>query len=93
MSSKSGMKQLQSLPYLFVLCLLLASLPMSCESEPPKLRKADYKLIDTLVKEQTGPLRPVLDSLCDLRFANEVERARDSIFELRYQEFTSKLGK
>ena len=68
-------------------------LSSSCEPPPPSLNASHRKHIDTLVKEQNALIRAEVDSICEAQFDTEVARMRDSIFELRYQEFKEKLGK
>jgi hypothetical protein len=49
--------------------------------------------VDTLVKNQIVPLQFELDSLCDLRFDEEVEKAKDSIIIERMEEINKRLRK
>ncbi len=64
----------------------------SCSEEPLYLNSSQQRLVDTLVKHQILPLRLEIDSLCDLRFDEEVEKAKDSIVTLRMREINKKLG-
>ena len=60
----------------FFLSFLLICMTTSCIEEPPFLDSTQLKLVDTLVKHQILPLRLEIDSLCDLRFEEEVEKVR-----------------
>ena len=65
----------------------------SCIEEPLYLNSTQLKLVDTLVKHQILPLRLEIDSLCEVRFDEEVEKAKDSIVTHRVREINKKLGR
>lgn len=77
------------------LFLLVASviitLSSACEKEPPKLKRSHRKLIDSLYQEKRNILRKELDSLCDIKFAAEIEQATDSILQQRMAEIKRKI--
>ena len=50
-------------------------------------------MVDTLVKNQSLPIRLEIDSLCDLNFDEEVERATDSIIVVRIRDINKRLKK
>jgi len=77
----------------FFLTFLFVSMATSCVEEPLFLNSTQQKLVDTLVKHQILPLRSEMDSLCDLRFDEEVEKVKDSIVTLRIREINKKLGR
>lgn len=72
---------------------LLFALPsiQACEEEPLKLSRAHRKIVDSLVQERKVAVRPELDSLCDLRFATELDQKRDSIVKDRMEEIRRKI--
>ena len=78
---------------IFSTIFIITSLNSSCVEEPLTLDSKQLKLVDTLVKHQTIQLRAELDSLCDLHFEEEVERATDSLVIVRIAEINKKLGK
>jgi len=77
----------------FFLAFLLISMTTSCVEEPPLLDAKQQKRVDILVKNQILPLRLEIDSLCDLRFDEEVEKAKDSMVTIRIREINKRLGK
>ena len=76
---------------IFSLIFLMTSLNSSCVEEPLYLNSTQLKLVDTLVKHRTIELRTELDSLCDLHFDKEVQRAVDSLIIVRIGEINKKL--
>lgn len=62
----------------------------ACGGKEPEVRlrltPAERSRIDTLYQERIGVLRPLWDSLCDLRFDSVVAAARDSIVQERLEE-------
>lgn len=77
----------------FSIVLIFFSIATSCEKDPVHLKAAHLKMVDTLAKQQTILLRVEIDSLCDLRFDEAVEKARDSIVKVRIQEINKRLRK
>jgi hypothetical protein len=75
----------------FFLIFLLSSLNFSCGEEPLYLNSTQLKLVDTLAKHKIIPMRFEIDSLCDLHFDEEVEKAKDSIVVVRIREINKKL--
>ena len=76
---------------IFSLFLLFINMASSCVEEPVYLNSSQLRLVDTLVKHQIVPLQREMDSLCNLRFDDEVERAKDSIIIDRMEEINKKL--
>jgi hypothetical protein len=76
----------------FSVSILFISLASSCIEEPLYLDSKQLKMVDTLAKNQILPLRRELDSLCDLHFNKEVEKAKDSIIIVRFGEINKRLG-
>jgi len=75
----------------FLFFFAISSSNYSCIEEPVYLNSTQLKLVDTLVKHQILPLQFELDSLCDLRFDEEVEKAKDSIIVVRIEEINKKM--
>ncbi len=71
----------------FFLCSLLAA----CKKDPPRLSRSHYKLVDSLVQQRRAILREELDSLCDIRFATEIDQATDSIYQERMAKIIKKI--
>ena len=70
-----------------LLFLGILAITSSCTEEPPPYLSAkDRELIDTLYIRELRVLRPQLDSLCEARFDEEVERKVDSMLEVRRAE-------
>ncbi len=63
----------------------------SCQEAPLTLSFKQLKQVDSLVKKEIIPLRVELDSLCLLRFDEEVKKATDSIIEERLEEINKRL--
>ena len=79
------MKKIVSI-FSFLITILFTSLVSTCDQEPLTLDSKQLKMVDTLAKQQILPLRITLDSLCDLHFNDEVEKAKDSIVIVRFGE-------
>jgi len=79
------------LPTLFLVLLTIALLP-ACEEEPLKLSRAHRKIVDSLVQERKIGLRAELDSLCDIRFQDELDQKVDSIYQERREEIRRKIN-
>jgi hypothetical protein len=79
--------------FLLSLIFMILSMASSCVEEPLFLNSTQLKLVDTLVKHQVIPLRVEIDSLCDLRFDKEVEKAKDSIMLVRIRAINKRLGR
>jgi len=58
----------------------------SCGKRTIRLDRTMRKAIDTTSAKQIVILRPILDSLCDMRFDSLVQVAVDSILEKRQLE-------
>ncbi len=80
---------LKNISILFILCII-GSL-YSCVEDVPKLSRAHRKIVDSLVQEQKVAIRTDLDSLCDLRFAEEIDVKIDSIVAQRIAEIRRKI--
>lgn len=78
--------------FLFSLIILLGLSLQSCSEEAPRLRPSDLVMIDTLFKKQTKLIKMEYDSLCDANYQKELDRAVDSILQLRLAERKKKLG-
>lgn len=77
----------------FFIFFSVSSLNISCGEEPLYLNSTQLKLVDTLVKHKIVPMQFEIDSLCDLHFDEEVEKAKDSIIVVRIREINKKLKK
>ncbi len=76
----------------YIILIVITGLHFSCiEKQPLYLNSTQLKLVDTLAKHQIIPLRAELDSLCELRFEEEVKRATDSIVIERIREINKKM--
>ena len=53
---------------------------------PPTLNYKDRQLVDSLFRMQVDSLKPLMDSLCDLRFDSAVQHTVDSIMQERQSE-------
>lgn len=68
---------------------LLAALLSGCEppeEAPIRLTSRERIRIDTLANQQIDSLRPVMDSICDAAYQDILERAVDSLVEVRKRE-------
>lgn len=63
----------------------------ACEEEAPKLSRAQRKIVDSLVQVERVRIRPILDSLCDIRFDTELASKTDSIVQERMAEIKRKI--
>lgn len=64
----------------------------SCGEEELKLTRAHRKIVDSLVLKKRSAIRAELDSLCDLRFATEIDLKTDSIVKERVAEIKRKIN-
>ncbi len=65
-------------------CLLLFS---ACTPDPPPtLNYKDRQFVDSLFRKEVDSLKPILDSICNLRFDSAVQVAVDSILTERQEE-------
>jgi len=87
LTNKSKLNCSLFLTYLFI------GMSTSCIEEPLYLNSTQLKLVDTIVKHQILPLRIEIDSLCDLRFDEEVEKAKDSMVTFRMEEIKKRIGR
>lgn len=77
---------------LFILIIIFVPVIFfTCEKEPPKLSRAQNKVLDSLAKVRTIVLRKQLDSLCDIQFEEEIDRTTDSIVEIRINMIRKKI--
>jgi len=77
---------------LFCLMILFGLSLQSCSEETPRLRPSDLVMIDTLFKKQTKLIKMEYDSICETNFQKNLDRAVDSILQLRLEERKKKLG-
>ena len=67
--------------------LFFISLSTSCTPDPPPtLNYKDRQMVDSLFRIQVDSLKPLFDSLCDMRFDSAVQHNVDSIIEERKSE-------
>lgn len=67
----------------------LVFLLAACGPDEPvnyRLTSKERQRVDTLVAREVKVLRPYMDSLCEVNFAEAVARATDSIVQLRLEE-------
>ena len=70
--------------FLIFICLLLVS---ACTPDPPPtLNYKDRQLVDSLFRLEVDSLKPLLDSICDLRFDSAVQHTVDSLMQERQSE-------
>ena len=74
---------LKKMPVLLLSLLLLLGSSSSCVKGEVKLSRADKKVKDTLVTNELKVIKPILDSLCELRRDSLVRHAVDSITAVR----------
>jgi hypothetical protein len=53
---------------------------------PPTLNYKDRQMVDSLFRVQVDSLKPLLDSICDVRFDSAVQHTVDSIIQERQSE-------
>jgi len=63
----------------------------SCKEEEPRLTRAHRKVVDSLVQKEKVRIRPIIDSLCDIRYEKELKVKADSIVEERMAEIKRKI--
>ncbi|MEO1260128.1 MAG: hypothetical protein AAFZ15_15140 [Bacteroidota bacterium] len=82
---KSQQSTINNYLFLFLLfCLITTS---ACTADPPPtLNYKDRQLVDSLFRLQVDSLKPLMDSLCDLRFDSAVQHTVDSIMQERQSE-------
>ena len=66
--------------------ILLAGSSGCGEKAPLKLTTRQWARVDTLFQEQIPLIRSEMDSLCALDFESNLQRAIDSLVELRMKE-------
>ena len=80
----------------WVICLLLFCTQFfscsGCETQAPRLRSPERKIVDSLYNQKIEILKVELDSICDLSFKERVDYAVDSIMQIRIKERKEKLG-
>lgn len=69
-----------------IVSMVLLSLVACEEGPPPALTSSQREMIDTLYLRKVAVLRPKLDSICDANFAQNVQRAVDSLIRVRKEE-------
>lgn len=77
---------------LFCFVIISSFYLQSCSEEKPRLRPSDLVMIDTLFKNQTKLLRIEYDSICAANYQVKLDKAVDSILQLRLAERKKKLG-
>ncbi|MCO6486882.1 MAG: hypothetical protein J5I98_00625 [Phaeodactylibacter sp.] len=68
---------------------LLAALLAGCEppeEAPIRLTSRERIRIDTLANQQIDSLRPIMDSICDAAYQEMLDRAVDSLVDVRKRE-------
>ena len=80
---KSGL-----LPKIFLAFVLLLMATACGEKKETRIRltSAERVKVDTLYSKEVKTLRPYLDSLCEAQFDSLVQRAVDSLLEVRRAE-------
>lgn len=63
-----------------------------CETQAPRLRSPERKIVDSLYKQKVEILQVELDSICNESFDARVDYAVDSIMQIRIKERKEKLG-
>ena len=77
--------------FFYAFCFLVLSSALfpftSCTPDPPPtLNYKDRQIVDSLFRQQVDSLKPLLDSLCELRFDSAVQQTVDSIMSERQSE-------
>jgi hypothetical protein len=70
------------LHFAFIISLVTACTP----DPPPTLNYKDRQLVDSLFRREVDSLKPILDSICEIRFDSSVQAAVDSIISERESE-------
>lgn len=64
----------------------------SCtEPPPPSLNSADRKVADSIYRDSINYLKPLIDSLCELNFEENVQATVDSIMAQRLEEIRKQM--
>jgi len=63
-----------------------------CETQAPRLRSADRKIVDSLYKMKIEILKPEMDSICNSSFDERLKHTVDSIMSVRLVERKNRLG-
>ncbi len=84
--SNAGRSVFQLLLSAAALAILILGSCERPEEAPIRLTTSERIRIDTLVNLEIDTLRPVMDSICEVRFDEMVSRALDSIIEVRKRE-------
>ncbi len=75
-----------NLPFLLVFAFYLF-LQTACTADPPPtLTYKDREVVDSLFRMEVDSLKPLLDSLCDMRHDSAVQHKVDSIMGERQSE-------
>lgn len=75
----------------FVFLLALVWLISCTEPPPPTLSSADRKIADSIYRDSINYLKPLIDSLCELNFDQQVQATVDSIMEERLEEIRKQM--
>lgn len=70
------------LHFAFIISLVAACTP----DPPPTLNYKDRQFVDSLFRREVDSLKPILDSICEIRFDSSVQAAVDSIITERESE-------
>lgn len=76
-----------------ICCLFLLSLGSCTPDPPPTLNYKDRQLVDSLFRKEVDSLKPMLDSLCEVRFDSTVSVTVDSIMKERQSEIDQYLNR
>lgn len=76
--------------FIFFLLCFIGTL-CSCGDDEIKLTRSHRKVIDSLVQERRTAIKEELDSLCDLKYTEELEFKTDSIVKERMAEIRKKI--
>ena len=67
--------------------LLFTFYLIACTPDPPPtLNHKDRQLVDSLFRKEVDSLKPIIDSLCDMRYDSVVQHTVDSIMKERQSE-------
>lgn len=75
---------------IFLLCFFCGSF-ISCVPDEPRLSRSHRKVIDSLAQERNKIIRVDMDSICDIQFAEQIDRVTDSIVADRMGEIKRKI--
>ena len=82
---KSAIKKQQWILFFIIHCALYTTI--GCTPDPdPTLNYKDREIVDSLFRLRIGNLKPILDSLCDVRYDSAVQFNVDSMMKVRQAE-------